>query len=488
VPIVLRFFSLQAAGRLRQLGRGQQLLIMGLPAVTDKIRAAAAAKAAAAATGHQLPGSSSSSVGEPSVLQLLQWTMDNTVRGSQAGVAEWASQGCHFAATTGAPDRALQDEKLQLDELYGSSRAPEPVGEVLTGIAARSKALCGSSRGDKVMSPGVLSRVEVIEQITQKGSQLGQGYSVIACGGLSEEVERELQEEEEQEEEVEVQPPLVTPAEERDWRYGAVLQPGVTTVQQLCRAARSALQVVPLSKVPGLLLDAVPLADISWSCKVYCSVNFICSTAASQQRLRSSSSSSSSGGGGGSTVQHAAVGSGGSLDAYLRPVDALLLFPSSGEVLLLSEREADALQDLLWRFGSSSSSSSSSGSPVLLSLAYARLAAADGLIPAAAAAAAGQQQMRLISSVSHTAPACQVNWPRHSSLNSDRVNELQLQTAELVSLLLFNGSASYGSEVQREQLRQVMRGKRGAAEVLLSLRGKAALLARSDLELACDDV
>jgi hypothetical protein len=444
---------------------------MGLPDVTDKIRAAAAAEA------HTSSGSSSSSAAEPTVLQLLQWTMDNTVCGSQAGVAEWASQGCHFAATTGAPELALQEEKLQLDELYGASRAPEPVGQVLSAIADRHRKICSSiSSGEAALSPDVANRHLLIQQIEQKGRQLGQGYSVIAGSGLSEEVERELQEEEQQEEEVEVQPPLVTPAAERDWQYKAVLQPGVASVQQLCSTAGSLLSVMQLSEVSERLLAAPGPAGIKWSGKVFCSANFVCTTAASLQKVASgtcSSSSSSSG-----TANHLAVGSSGGLDEYLRPVDALLLFPSSDEVLLLSEREADALQDLLWKASFSSSSSSSSGVPVLLSLAYARLAAAD-------APPRVQQQLRLASPLIPTAAVG--GGQLRSQSKRMRMSELQDGIVQLVSLLLFNGSASYGSEAQREQLRQVMRGKRGAAEVLLSLRGKSALLARSDLELACDD-
>jgi hypothetical protein len=443
---------------------------MGLPDVTDKIRAAAAA--AAAVASHT--SSSSSSSGEPTVQQLLQWTMDNTVRGSQAGVAEWASQGCHFAATAGAPELALQEEKLQLDELYGASRAPEPVGQVLSAIADRHRKICSSSSsGAAALSPDVLRRHSLIQQIEQKGKQLGKGYSVIAGSGLSEEVERELEEEEEQEEEVEVQPPLVTPAAERDWQYKAVLQPGVVTVQQLCSQAGSMLSVMQLSEVSERLLAAAGLADINWSGKVYCSANFLCTTAASLQKLQHGTRSSSSG-----AADHLAVGSSGGLDEYLRPLDALLLFPSSGEVLLLSEREADSLQDMLWRatFGNSSSSEA----PVLLSLAYARLAAADG-------PPGGQQQLMLASPLVAAAAVGAGQLRSQSKRMCMSILRLGPGTAQLVSLLLFNGSASYRSAAQREQLRQVMRGKRGAAEALLSLRGKSALLARSDLELACDD-
>jgi hypothetical protein len=143
---------------------------MGVPDVTDKIRTTAAA-----AMPHTT-SSSSSSGGEPTMLQLLQWTMDNTVRGSQAGVAEWVSQGCHFSATKGAPELALQEEKLQLDELYGASRAPEPVGQVLTAVADRHRKICSSSSGGSAAGrlPDALDRHSLIQQIEHKGRQLGE--------------------------------------------------------------------------------------------------------------------------------------------------------------------------------------------------------------------------------------------------------------------------------------------------------------------------
>lgn len=44
------------------------------------------------------------------------------------------------------------------------------------------------------------------------------------------------------------------------------------------------------------------------------------------------------------------------LDDYLRPVDALVVFPASGEVLLLSEREADSALEAFWNRSNSSES------------------------------------------------------------------------------------------------------------------------------------
>eukprot|EP00981_Chlorochromonas_danica_P016036 scaffold15289_cov616-Ochromonas_danica.AAC.1 len=78
------------------------------------------------------------------------------------------------------------------------------------------------------------------------------------------------------------------------------------------------------------------------------------------------------------TVQHPASNSATKnqeavkLDNYLRPVDALLVFPEDHSVLLLSEREADRILSLQWRGGKSTSW-------WLLSMAYLRLAHTDPL-------------------------------------------------------------------------------------------------------------
>lgn len=421
------------------------------------------------------------------MLQVLQWAMDNTVKGSQAGVTEWASQGMHFAVTKGAPDRALQPEKLQLDELYGSSKTAEPVEDLVAAMACKQKLLCstdsgrtgssssgasvsGSAAGARQQPSGLmLNRQHIIAQVEEKGKQLGQGYMVVAGHGVNEEVERELQQEEEEEEEREVEPPQVQAAQERDWQYRAALT--AASVKELCNAAGNTLAVVPLGEVVGLL-QAGGLAGIPWSRKVHCTANFVYTTAASLLRADVHGSSAAAG----------VVG--GSLDEYLRPVDALLVFPKTGDVLLVSEREADALQEQVWVAAGKGAAGTiwgrSSDAPVLVNLAYAQLAAEDN--------PSGQQQGVLLASQlgSYSVPAVVT---RQAAQKRQRLCvSLQLGGAELVSLLIFNGCASYGSEAQRQRLRRMMRGRRAAAEVLVSLRGKQAMLARSHLELACDEV
>jgi hypothetical protein len=178
---------MQAAGRMRQLGRGQTLLVMGLQNITAKISAAAAsgssapapgtvtqtksgdgvaAAAAAAATAgfktlrpgllglidsnpaqqqpetlktHNSSSSSSSSkesMCQPDMRGVLSWVLCNTAQGTLSGIPQAASQGMQFFATHGGPPEAcVLPERLSVSELYGSSKVVEPVGQLLQGVA-----------------------------------------------------------------------------------------------------------------------------------------------------------------------------------------------------------------------------------------------------------------------------------------------------------------------------------------------------------------
>lgn len=112
---------MQAAGRLRMLGRGQGLCFVGTKDVSAKIRSVNGLEPA----GHD--GGSSGTKKQRLALataaaaaagltsrHVLQWVMHNTVQATQRGLVEWAGQGLHFAATKGAPERMLQDELLEL--------------------------------------------------------------------------------------------------------------------------------------------------------------------------------------------------------------------------------------------------------------------------------------------------------------------------------------------------------------------------------------
>jgi len=161
-------------------------------------------------------------------------------------------------------------------------------------------------------------------------------------------------------------------------------------------------------------------------------------------------------------------GCGDNLSEYMRPLDALLLF-EDGSVVLVSEREADALQGLIWQH---SHCRATSRAPVLMQLCYAR------------AALQGGEPLRLAQKLDR------------SCTPSSLLRSFTLPC--LTNLLLFDGHTMYthssmaGSISQRiastafQHLHQLMRRKRKAAEELVCLRGKLRMFPRSDLELASD--
>ena len=76
------------------------------------------------------------------------------------------AQGMLFAATSTSPDRVLQPELLELEQLYGSARAHVPVGELLAAKHAQWQ--------HDGLEPQMAA---LMEQITELGQQYGQGHT-----------------------------------------------------------------------------------------------------------------------------------------------------------------------------------------------------------------------------------------------------------------------------------------------------------------------
>ncbi|KXZ49831.1 hypothetical protein GPECTOR_19g282 [Gonium pectorale] len=447
---------MQAAGRLRQLGRGQRLRFAATPDVTAKI----AARSANQQRRQQQPL-------EPTARCVLRWVMANTVEATLRGVTQWAAHGLHFAATKGVPERVLQDEILDLDSLYGGSRAELPLDQVVRSRVRAAQHRCEGGEGGEGGGAGLAPAMrQLMEEIGARGVENGSGFVVLAGGGAAEdeECERELEEEEEEEEEQEKQVPRASPRPERDWAFTTALaaaspealDPGAGVVS----LPHAALQLQPCS-----------LGGMAWSPQVYCTANFLYATSG--------------------------VPAGAALNEYLRPVDALLLYPS-GQVLLLSEREADRLLALVWPqhvgaggggsagprcslrlLGSTNTAAAAAAAPLLVSLCYARLAFTDAAPRLEGPLApAGDDGGRIGGRVAGDG----------TGVGASGGSRRGLGAAQLVSTQLFNGEATYGSEAQRRELRSLVWRRREEAEALVDMRGKQSLLPRSDLEKACEHV
>ncbi|GLC47557.1 hypothetical protein PLESTB_000000900 [Pleodorina starrii] len=481
-PGVCKDKLMQAAGRLRQLGRGQRLHFAAAVDITAKIRQHAPAadstkvplhlirKPNGRATSHQQrharEGPPPQHQPPTAALHVLRWVMYNTVQATLRGVVQWSNHGLHFAATKDAPARALHDEVLELGDLYGGGKAAKPIAQVVAAKARHRRQRCSEQGGgggglDPDMD-GLMSRIE------DRAALYGRGCMVAAgTAADDEECERELEEEEEEDQEVERQVARVSPAAEQDWEYGAVL--GAVSTARL--DAAGALLVRLAEVVPRFLQPSSGLGAIPWSREVLCTTNFLLATPPPR-------------------------GSSSALNEYLRPVDAMLLFPS-GETVLISEREADQLQALAWanRPASSNGASSSTSAtaaaaapapaPLLVSLSYARDSFTHGrhgppplaISLLGSGTAAGSEPPPAMAAAAGAGAIVPAGGRRPSLVGA----------AALVSVQLFNGEASYSGEVLRKELRSVVWRRRGEVETLVGMRGKQALLPRSDLERACDD-
>jgi hypothetical protein len=284
---------------------------------------------------------------------------------------------------------------------------------------------------------------------------------VLAGQGTDEECERELEQEEEEETEREVQVPAATAAVETSWDWrSALTASSPRTLQQ------AGCQMVQLPQGVQQVGAEGGVGEVAWCGKVWVSHNYLYSIS-------------------GSPVSPG-------LRDYLRPVGALLVFPASREVLLLSEREADAVQSEVWATAAAASKlHAAAGLPnVLVSLPYLRLARTEGSTvnsnKAVAAAAepagldGGQQQLFLATALAAPSRGGVANVPSTDQLVSPVPVEV------LVSVQLFAGAVMYGSTGQRELLHGLVAGRREAAQELLAWRGRLHLLARSDLDRACN--
>ena len=437
---------MQAAGRLRQLGPGRQTLhVVGTPDVTDKIKAAnrLTSGSSSSSTNSSNAGMTTSRTGVQTV-HVLRWVMANTVEANQHGVVQWAGHGLRFAATHDTPESAWVDETMELKDFYGGSKGEKPVGDVVAAMVKQQMRRCSSDSSRTGL--GATQR-EILREVEQRSVKYGEGHSVRAGQGADEECERELEKEGEEEEEMEVQVARAEARQEVYWQYGVA--PTAASADEL-QADAAGLQLMCLSDVAKQMLQPGCIGEVPWAAGVYASKGFLHAVEQPQSA-------------GGATAARS------NLSEYLRPVVDVLVLPNK-EVVLLSEREAEGLlEQWLAQRGISSSSrvggttGSGAEGPYLISLAYAQSAGGRGplataLVPAAATAYQGMQQQQ---------------------------QEL-VEVPELVSMQLFNGGASFATTEQRQWLKGMMRGRRNAAEALVSMRGMLPMFPRSDLEKACD--
>lgn len=408
---------MQAAGRMRSLSQGQSLVIVGMERLFAEI---------------------CETRESPRVTQkeVLEWTLCNTVKANTEGLLPWADQGLSFCTSRDRPDLSVEDEKLSLEEHYGG--AFHDVSIAFAVEKARSYHSGRANNASSIVRPNDLLLInKILGQAERYGSN-----TVRANCSLDEECERELELEREVEEEKEVEIPRMTPAKEVDWDKSLVLE---------ASSPSSLSGVVGITTLNAFISDRLhppQLSRFAWSDLVYGTSNFF-SSVKSQSGLSLSS-----------------------YNHYLRSVDVFLAFPSR-EVLLVSDREADELIDLLWKQGNNTGLNVSlcHFSPLRSSLD----GRVNGLVPnSLVLGRKWSRKRRLSSSISKWEHPCD---------------------AIVATLQLFAGETSYSTISRQEALKDILRGheaSRGPVVAdpahLVDSRGNSHLLQYSDLERACREL
>ena len=276
---------MQAAGRMRQLSRGQKLMITGEPKIFNEIRRV-----------NNISGIMQGMIENETIYvkHVLSWIMHNTIKSIKVGIGMWSEQGVFYAAGT-KPEHSVLNETMELSDFYGKPIQETPISDL--AVNAKKFHCNRTKEGNELL----------INKIIDQSQYLGDSYTVMRTG-VDEECERELEREVEEEEEEEVEHTKMSAFNEVDWDFSSILKSTLT--------AQLPVKVHEISHIMCKYMSCKSLAHIGWSKKVLCTNNFI------------------------RTIQFE-----DNLDDFLRIPDCFVLFPN-GELLLLSEREANKVLQL----------------------------------------------------------------------------------------------------------------------------------------------
>jgi hypothetical protein len=188
---------MQAAGRLRKLGRGQKLIVAATGDVMSQVRLTSGRKECE----------------EINVIDVLQWTVRNTIESNAEGILPWAKQGYFHATSYGNPDLVVEEEPSYLEQLYG-----DPFTCIRTLEAARMSSEHYASRLEKSRPSMLEVALCSLKQITPKVEEFDCRV-VQHAGAADEECERELELERELEQEEELEIARLEPRHEDDWDF-----------------------------------------------------------------------------------------------------------------------------------------------------------------------------------------------------------------------------------------------------------------------------
>jgi Protein of unknown function (DUF3638)/Protein of unknown function (DUF3645) len=290
---------MQGAGRMRLLGRGQKLVLVGTDEVFGHVDATAK-------TSPDVPT-------EMQTKRVIAWALRNTVEANANGLLSWASQGLFHATSYGDPQLTVEPEVASLWDLYEKPFVPTTVENAVD--AKRHEYI--SRRGSDC--PLDLERLATVDDISRIVSDFGCSVSHSA-EGLDDECEREIELQRESEMEQEIEVPQMDAVDELDWDVSAVLSR---------RSPFDLPREVGVQLLRGFVRDSLlpsSLGRIDWPTNVFVTENFRRTVVDRTSRQPPKP-----------------------MNSYLRLVDSCLAFTKTGDVLLLSEREADKVVERMYQ-------------------------------------------------------------------------------------------------------------------------------------------
>jgi hypothetical protein len=382
--------AMQAAGRMRLFGSGQTVTLVAADDVVQQIITLNELTPAIAITTNHA----------------LLWVLHNTIEATKTGMLERAYQGMYFCTTNNDCSLVTLDEKSQLVDYYSEPQTMQSMQAAHALLRAFF-----TERAGFVLSPNMQLLLESVDAFADEF-----GSDVHITGSTNEEeAEKQLEKEVEKEVEREVQRPCEHPKDEIDWNY------------TLACAGRLPQDISTLQHVVETHTHSdLNLKDIDWSgdccVRICCTSNFV------------------------NTVQSRGGPAPHFMEEYLRTVDVCLYFSETDMVLLVSEREADAILAHLHSIGFRCSM---------------RLVHLSDL-------------RRAYNKSPIVAPTLSVPLP----------------IAFL--LMLFNGDTTFPSDSQSGvALLKALKGNRAAqvaAKKIPALRGKAHMLSMSDIDTVCKEL
>ncbi|KAI9918934.1 hypothetical protein PsorP6_011514 [Peronosclerospora sorghi] len=272
---------MQGAGRMRQLGCNQTLWIASFEEVAQSMVQTCGKR-------------------ELSVVDVLNWVMDNTKAEAVRGLLEWASNGLHFRTTQLHPEKEVVDDNWSLETLYQEKIRQDKIAQVIEWKARHDF---------KDAADGL------VDHICRRGFMYGLDDEVCVTSH-TDECEQELHVEEEVQQEEEMEVIKCMPVKEKRWEYKRIL--AAKTVADLTG-------VVKVLDMKSFLRQAVAPKEMARVARIksclFGTENFFATI----------------------ETQHLVNG----MNTFLRVIDVALMF-ENGQVLLVSECEADHILGLLW--------------------------------------------------------------------------------------------------------------------------------------------